>query len=406
MSALQLNLKELKVIPALCMLAFSFYVSLDFTVIDKQMLSYANLAFVLLSFVFAVFLTMRHVVIRQFDFIVIAYLLFTAIFSLINGMDWKNWIYYSASIITVTLLFNFYSANLKPLIIGAWIGLFLAILWGSYDILSHPEKWIVDNDKDITGYLLGGNYNGMGCRILLALLVNMVCVRITKLAWLTLIPLILFSLVDLFIVRSMTAVTCVILFFILCAIPNLRLQRFATSCTLAFVVLFEIVVCFSGKGLENNEFATWFIVDVLDKDITFTNRTEMWDSALRIITHSPIWGYGYPEANWYTSNMSSFAIGPHNMILAVLIYGGIIALTMYIALYIMALRELFHYYDRTANILYAAITMLSFMMLMEAYPIQIILMLLILGYGYGDIKGRPEGESHLIICPTESITSK
>lgn len=368
------------------MVVFSFYATLDYNAIGKPLYSYANLALVLLSFVFALFLTLRQREIRRFDFITISFLLFVDIMSIINGLDWKNWTYYSASIITVLLLFDYYSNNLKPIVLGMWIGLVIAVILGTFDIISHPEKWLIEDSKDITGYLLGGNYNGMGCRILIALLVNMVCLKITKWAWVTLIPLMILSLVDLFIVGSMTAVTCVILFLVLCAIPDLRIQRLAIASTLIFIILFEIFVCMQGRGLENNELATWFIVDVLGKDITFTNRTEMWDSALQIIKDSPLWGYGFPDAVWYRSYMSSFAIGPHNIILAVLIYGGIITFVLYVFLFVISLQKLLKRKGRIENIIFAAITMLSFMMLMEVYPIQIVFIFFIIAYHYSTIK--------------------
>ena len=68
-------------------------------------------------------------------------------------------------------------------------------------------------------------------------------------------------------------------------------------------ILFQILVCFNGKGIENNKFMVWFIEDVLGKDITFTNRTQLWDAALRVIVDSPIWGYGFPDKIWYLSKM-------------------------------------------------------------------------------------------------------
>jgi O-antigen ligase len=158
------------------------------------------------------------------------------------------------------------------------------------------------------------------------------------------------------------------------------------------VLLFEFLVCFSGKGLENNEFATWFIVDVLGKDITFTNRTAMWDSALRIISESPIWGHGLPNAEWYMRNMSSFAVGPHNGMLAVLIYGGIITFGIYFYCLFSSLAVPYRYQSRMSNVMMASVVVLSVMMLMEIYPMEIIFFLFTLSYYYNYLEAQTEDE--------------
>lgn len=368
------------------MMVLAFYVSLDFNAIEMNNYSYLNLALLLCGFVFSLYITLRAGKISRFAFLMIVFLLFVEFISLLSGTDWKDWAYYSAAIGTPLLLFNYYEDDPKALLIGMWIGMFLALCLGSIDALTHPERWVIDDNKDNTGYLLGGNYNGMGCRALLAILANIICLKFTRWGWLTLIPLVVMSVADLFAVQSMTSVTCVLLFLALCLIPSNRLLRLACSGLLVAIILFEFLVCFSGKGLENNDLAVWFIVDVLDKDITFTNRTEMWDSALRVIIDSPIWGYGMPDVVWYTSNMSSFAIGPHNMVLGVIIYGGVIAFVMYILLYIISLSKLLKHTDRSSNIIYAAVVVLSLMMLMEAYPIHIIFYFLLMAYSYDQIK--------------------
>lgn len=148
------------------------------------------------------------------------------------------------------------------------------------------------------------------------------------------------------------------------------------------VILFELFVCFQGKGFENNELARWLVIDVLGKDMTFTYRTDMWDSALRIIVRSPLYGYGYPDAEWYNANMSSLAIGPHNMILGVLVYAGVIGLTLYGSVIYTAIKQ------AIKSDLYIALTAfaaLSVMMLFEVYSMSLVVFLLTLMYNSPNI---------------------
>jgi len=183
-------------------------------------------------------------------------------------------------------------------------------------------------------------------------------------------------------VGSMTASTSIILFLLLILIPYARLRRIAIFGILVSVVLFQVFVCFNGKGIENNNLIVWFVEDVLGKDITFTNRTHMWDSALRVITESPLWGYGFPTKIWYTTRMTSFAIGPHNMLLAMLIYGGIITFVLYLYFLIVSLFRAFRIRNYWADCIIMGVSVLCLMMLMEVYPVNIAFTLFIIAEYY------------------------
>ena len=91
------------------------------------------------------------------------------------------------------------------------------------------------------------------------------------------------------------------------------------------------------------------------------------------------------DSDWYIKHMESFATGPHNIVLASLIHGGIILLGLYIALSYLSLRRLWMSDDRMAVILAFGIASLMVMMLMEMVPYFFILLLLGLGYNYNDI---------------------
>jgi O-antigen ligase len=377
-----IELTKLKVLPAFLMAIYVMYSSLSFAAVDMLGMSYLLLALLLLSSCFSIFLMIRKRFLSRYDLLVVAFLLFVFAVSLTTNLEVKKWVYTTFAVILLIFLCNYYQDNITYLLIGALIGFSLSIYIGFVQIASHPEMWMVDDFKDNRGYILGDNYNQIGNKVLCALLTNALCLKISKWFWINMIPLLIAGLGMLFMVYSMTSVTSIILFIVLCVFPNVKLQRLLLCCILVGAFLFEIFVCFNGKGLENNELASWFIVDVLGKDITFTNRTEMWDSALRIIIESPIWGYGFPTEEWYIKNMSSYAVGPHNAILAMLIYGGVIALGLYLSVLYMALKGPFLTKDRMSNIVIAAIVVLTVMMLMEIYSIEIIFYLFTLAYYY------------------------
>ena len=68
---------------------------------------------------------------------------------------------------------------------------------------------------------------------------------------------------------------------------------------LGFVFIFQVLVCFQGKGIEQNPLAVYFVEDILGKDITFTGRIYMWDAAAKVFAESPLYGYGSVDKDWY-----------------------------------------------------------------------------------------------------------
>lgn len=80
------------------------------------------------------------------------------------------------------------------------------------------------------------------------------------------------------------------------------------------------VLCIVILRLQN--LFSYLIVGVLKKDLTFTGRTKMWDSAILLIKRNPILGYGYMSQESETILLG----GPHthNVLLEQLLRGGIV----------------------------------------------------------------------------------
>jgi O-antigen ligase len=246
--------------------------------------------------------------------------------------------------------------------------------------MTHPDLWIVDDLKSTQGYILGGNYNGMGCRLLCAVGTSVVCLKYSKWWIINVIPVTLISIVTLATVQSMTSLTGILLFLLFCFIPSRKLLKTGIITLIATVIFFQIFVCFQGKGIEHNSLIVWFVEDVLDKDITFTHRTYMWDAASKVFVDSPIYGYGLVDADWYYSHMSSFAKGPHNFIWGILIYGGIILLALFTYICYMAFIKLPATNDKSVLLIYAVAATMFTMMIMEVYPLPFIITLITFAY--------------------------
>lgn len=104
----------------------------------------------------------------------------------------------------------------------------------------------------------------------------------------TMIYMVLVSL-SVFICRSATSVIVITIFFLLALLSENRLTKNRIDLKKGILViafLFLILVIFRLQKI----FAGFF--DILNKDITFTERTPVWDAALRLFRVKPMLGYG------------------------------------------------------------------------------------------------------------------
>jgi O-antigen ligase len=315
--------------------------------------------------------------------LVFATIVFSALWltsTIINGNEVKMCFYDGCSLIFIAMACDYYKDRFYMLIVAFALAFSFCTYLNFLYMLAHPELWIIDDMKMDQGYLLGGNYNGMGCRLLCAVGISMACLKYSKWWLLNVIPVALVSIVTLVFVESMTSLTGVLLFLLFCLIPSRKLIKTGIVSLLGIVFLFQVLICFQGKGIEQNPFAVYIIEDVLGKDITFTYRTYLWDAAAKIFVNSPLYGYGYVDRDWYYSHMSAIAMGPHNYIWAVLVTGGILLLAILTYICFLSFSKLFTTSDRHVLLIYAVAAVLFLMMLMENYPHLLLFTLLALTY--------------------------
>lgn len=72
-------------------------------------------------------------------------------------------------------------------------------------------------------------------------------------------------------------------------------------------------------------------LETIGKDPTLTTRTFIWANAIKLIKSNPLLGYGYLNADQYRKLLGSvFFSSPHNMVLSLLMIGGIVSAVMYL----------------------------------------------------------------------------
>lgn len=347
--------------------------------------SYLSLCLTIMNFFIMLAIFMKRPMMTHFGLAVTIYYFLLITFTFINGTDLQNAVFRAMEVWLLLLLFNYYKEQ---------SGLLLRTIAAAYSLCAYVNlavmiafpDWMFAAEDARDSFLLGGNYNSMGCRFLCGIVTSMLCINYGKKWLINTIVLSIISLSTLGIVGSMTSLSSIILFIVLALIPSVKLQKIVLVGFFVSYVLFQVFVVFSGESLHENALAVYLIEDVLGKDMTFTNRTGMWDAAARMVAESPIIGYGLVDRDWYLSRMSTFAIGPHNYIYAVLIYGGIVLLSCFIWLLTSSVKRIFSYIDRSSLTLLLGTTTLLFMMLMEVYPDFFLMLLLTLVFYYPELK--------------------
>ena len=375
---LRVDVGRMTLLPFIMILSVVVNTSISINVLELSALSYLALAMVLLSFIIMSYLYLRKGSLSKLVLMAVLFEMMLMVSTIINGTDMKKCFYDGCSVIFIAIICDYYKDRFHMLIAAFAIAFSICAYLNFFHLMLHPDLWMINDLKTNQGYLLGSNYNQMGCRLLCAVGTSMACIKYNKWWLLNVILVTTASLATLFIVGSMTSLTGIILFLVFSLILPKKSLKAGIVSLLVFIFLFQVFVCFQGKGIEHNSFAVYIVEDVLGKDITFTYRTYLWDAAAKLFVNSPLYGYGCVDNDWYYSHMSSIAAGTHNYIWAILVTGGVILLAIFFYICFLSYSRLLITTDKSALQLFAAATILFMMMIMENYPHPFIFTLLFL----------------------------
>ena len=260
-------------------------------------------------------------------------------------------------------------------------------------LLLYPNGiWTTANGTNY--FFLGGNYNQMGGVILPALTIHAYYTTLYKKGKLHLWILTIASLFSILDVGSKTSVIGIFLLLFIYFIKSYNIRKWVLRVFFYFYLIFQALIVFLHTDLESYPIITYFIEDVLEKDLTFTNRTEVWLMTFDLIHDSPIVGHGYLSPDWYEDNLS--VRSTHNWILYILICGGIVGIAIIIGLFS---NVLWRYYKNSKpfspQIVMAGLLILFFMMTMEIYPFIFVVLLMFLIYYHHDINVGPESINNI-----------
>ncbi len=243
--------------------------------------------------------------------------------------------------------------------------------------------WMQENSED-TGFpnrhFIGGNHNAFAPFYFVTLVL---CILYDKnfnngLPNRTIIAF-LFSLISLFFVGSVTGILGVIL--LLLYVTLVYKMRIAVSLLYLIIIffIFAQIVFVMIQDLENYPILASFVESALGKDVTFSGRTFIWKDSLDLIYQKPAIGWGYRSAEWYQEHFS--VVNSHNLILSILLKGGVLLLLNYIIIVLLAFKNTtLSKHNSNTVFLAFSVVVFSIMMIMEAYNIFYVFSLFIIVY--------------------------
>ncbi len=244
------------------------------------------------------------------------------------------------------------------------------------DGLWTDTSWVGTGDS--TRYLFG-NYNAIGVVCLCALIIQSAYTFLSHKGYGNLFGLVICSLFTVIFVGSTTStvgislITLYIIFHKQIKHPFVFIIAFG-GIYIAFIVL----IVFMGNTIEDYPLALYFVENILEKNATFTTRTDIWLDTIDLISKHPWIGYGYRSVEWNAQQIG--ASGPHNLWLEIMLYGGIIAVSEFLVLILQSMISIYRSNTTAATVVGVGLCVLMLMSLFETYSMILIFLVLQIAY--------------------------
>jgi O-antigen ligase len=249
-------------------------------------------------------------------------------------------------------------------------------------LVMFPEGLWIDYEWKGTGDAtrhLFGNYNQIGFISLLGITIHAMYTLTTQRWRRNLFMLTAVSIWSVVFVGSMTSTVGLGMLTIYILIHNfIKRPRLLLTIFVIIYIAFFLVIVWAGNSIEEIDLMTRFIENVLSKDTTFTKRTDIWSNAIYKIQQSPWLGYGVQNTDWNITHLN--ASGPHNLLLMLLLQGGVVLCGAFIYLVGVVVRKALNAGTTIGVLAVVSICIFFTMSLFEAYNILQTFFLLQLAY--------------------------
>lgn len=220
---------------------------------------------------------------------------------------------------------TYYEKDERSFLAGG-IALYLIIAVASLaSVFLFPDGLYRGNNGIYSAYYLYGHKNDVLFNLFPGLVFAMIYAirERTRGSWwmATLFSVVVFA--NVFILNSAaSSLACVLLYVVFMFARKGKLKRISgTALIVTVVIVFVLVLSGSIQVVFSGVF------DALNRDLTFSSRTYIWERAIDAIASNPIFGYGVEETFLTKIRFGGFST-PHNFALAELFYGGVIGVLL------------------------------------------------------------------------------
>lgn len=257
-----------------------------------------------------------------------------------------------------------------------------------------PDGFINPNGS-MDYYLLGGNYNQFGKTMLPAVALHTFYTSKTNKHKLHLLFLVAVCIISLLIVGSKTSLLGITICFLFYVIRSYRLRKLGLFAFIIVYFLFQNFALKQSFYMLQNDKVTYFVEEVLHKDMTFSDRTTLWQNTILGVIQSPLVGHGLKTADEYRGEIGG--VMPHNLLLKIVYEGGFMLLIAWIFMMIAVHIRYFKFRNKDNILLLVLLWVFLFMMIMEVYS-YVMWMLPIIMIAHAnefDIETKSDTESDL-----------
>ena len=263
---------------------------------------------------------------------VVFFRLSNVIQTLINGGDMLTWGYMTIVILSICMIFDYFMPRCPLKILRALTYIFMTYVLINFAVtLLFPD-----------GLVQGIYFIGIRTRfteivftlIVLTLIVDWM--QNKKLSVRSIICIIT-GISNLFVSWVATALTGLI---IVAAVFVLFYsdKSLSKKMTISFWTIVSLLITLLIVVLRVQNLFSWLIVGILHKNLTFTGRTYIWDGAINLIMKHPFVGVGLGNDGNHVYIRGTYWQA-HNQWLQLLCDGGLVSLTTFLVILIIASRE-------------------------------------------------------------------
>ena len=232
---------------------------------------------------------------------------------------------------------TFYEKDQKSFLAGGITLFFIIALASLTSIFLFPNGLYRVSDGLYSAYYLYGHKNGILYNLFPGLAFALVYSIKERTRTSVLIATLFMAIVfiNVAILKSATSsVACLALFALFLAAFNGKLPRIGGGLLVCLVIFMFVFVLAGGVQAFFSDF-----FKVVDRDLTFSSRTYIWENAIAAIRKSPVFGYGVENTDMTRLRFNGFTT-PHNFALAELFYGGVIGLLLLTAVVWICLSKI------------------------------------------------------------------